>query len=211
MRQKHKRVMALAKGYRGRGKNCWSTAGRRVEKAFQHAYMHRAKKKRDFRTQWIQQLNAGVRLHGMKYSTFVGSLPHAGVLLNRKVLADLAVTEPYSFKAVVETVKRTGFVSFLELQAAKNADAHARQRKDLDIRLGRKRFEYDLTESQRASLDSIGRSIDGRLSSDASKRSELELERVRQFMAKPLQGAPWGTPDAAKASPAAAAKASAER
>lgn len=102
---RHKKVVKMAKGYRGRAKNCFRTAIQRVEKGLQYAYRDRRVKKRNFRSLWIQRINAGAREHGLVYSQFMGGLTKAGVELDRKVLADLAVHEPEAFKALVEQAK----------------------------------------------------------------------------------------------------------
>lgn len=102
---RHKKILKLAKGYRGRAKNCYRVAIEKVEKALQYAYRDRRNKKRDFRALWIQRINAGVRQHGMVYSQFIGGLKAAGIELDRKVLADLAVKSPEGFKAVVDQAK----------------------------------------------------------------------------------------------------------
>ena len=99
---KHKKIIKLAKGYRGRSKNCFRVALRRVEKALQYAYRDRRTKKRDFRGLWIQRINAAAREHGLNYSQFMGGLIKAEIEVNRKVLAELAVNEPNAFKALVE-------------------------------------------------------------------------------------------------------------
>jgi large subunit ribosomal protein L20 len=97
--------MKLAKGYFGRRKNVWTVAKNAVEKGMVYAYRDRRVKKRNFRSLWIQRINAGARLHGMSYSQFMGASKKAGIDLNRKVLADLAMNHPDAFKAVVEKVK----------------------------------------------------------------------------------------------------------
>ncbi len=102
---RHKKVLKLAKGYRGRAKNCFSIAIEKVEKALQYAYRDRRARKRDFRGLWIQRINAGVREHGLVYSQFINGLKLASIELDRKVLADLAVRDPQAFKAVVEQAK----------------------------------------------------------------------------------------------------------
>jgi len=99
---RHRKVIKAAKGYRGRNKNVYSVAIERVEKGLQYAYRDRRNKKRDFRKLWIQRINAGARLSGMTYSTFINGLSVAGIELDRKVLADLAVREPATFKSLVE-------------------------------------------------------------------------------------------------------------
>ena len=101
-RQKHKRLLDQAKGYRGRRKNTIRIARQAVEKAGQYAYRDRKVKKRSFRALWIQRINAGVRLHGLTYSQFVAGIKRAGIELDRKVLADLAVREPDAFKSIVD-------------------------------------------------------------------------------------------------------------
>ncbi len=99
---RHKKVLALAKGYRGRSKNCYRLALNRVEKALQYAYRDRRNRKRNFRALWITRINAGAREHGLTYGRFMHGLSRAGVGLDRKVLADLAAREPDAFTAVVE-------------------------------------------------------------------------------------------------------------
>ncbi|GAB3826117.1 50S ribosomal protein L20 [Hymenobacter jeollabukensis] len=97
--------MRLAKGYFGRRKNVWTVAKNAVEKGLLYAYRDRKAKKRDFRALWIQRINAGARIHGLSYSQFMGGLKKAGIDLNRKVLADLALNHPEAFKGIVEKVK----------------------------------------------------------------------------------------------------------
>ncbi|QNF35045.1 50S ribosomal protein L20 [Adhaeribacter swui] len=104
-RQKRKRIMKLAKGYFGRRKNVWTVAKNAVEKGLLYAYRDRKAKKRDFRSLWIQRINAGVREYGLSYSQFMGGLKKANINLNRKVLADLAMNHPDAFKGIVEKVK----------------------------------------------------------------------------------------------------------
>jgi large subunit ribosomal protein L20 len=104
-RAKRKRVMELAKGYFGRRKNVWTVAKNAVEKGLVYAYRDRKARKRDFRSLWIARINAGVRLHGMSYSEFMGKIKKAGIDLNRKVLADLAMNHPGAFEAIVKKVK----------------------------------------------------------------------------------------------------------
>ena len=100
-RSRRKKVVAMAKGYRGRSKNNFRIAKQRVEKGLQYAYRDRRVKKRSFRALWIQRINAGARLHGMNYSKFMSGLKEAGIELDRKVLSDLAIHEPDSFKNLV--------------------------------------------------------------------------------------------------------------
>jgi len=104
-RARRKRVMQHAKGFFGRRKNVWTVAKNAVEKSFEYAYVGRKLKKRDFRSIWIQRINAGARQHGMSYSQFMGKIHKAGITLNRKVLADLAMNHPEAFKSIVEKVK----------------------------------------------------------------------------------------------------------
>jgi len=99
---RHKKMIKLAKGYRNRA-NCYSVSVQRVHKARQYAYRDRKVKKRDFRSLWIQRINAGVRQYNyFPYSVFMNRLKTQDVRLNRKVLADMAVSEPLSFRSVVE-------------------------------------------------------------------------------------------------------------
>ena len=100
-----KKVLKAAKGYWGRKKNVWTVAKNAVEKGWTYAYRDRKAKKREFRSLWIQRINAGVREHGMNYANFINGLKKAGINLNRKVLADLAMNNPEAFKAIVEKVK----------------------------------------------------------------------------------------------------------
>jgi len=99
---RHKKVLKLAKGYRGRRKNTIRIAMQAVEKAGQYAYRDRKVRKRTFRALWIQRINAAARLHDMTYSRFMNGLKLAGIELDRKVLADLAVREPDAFKAIAD-------------------------------------------------------------------------------------------------------------
>ncbi|HXQ50655.1 MAG TPA: 50S ribosomal protein L20 [Stellaceae bacterium] len=98
---RHKKVLKLAKGYRGRAKSSFRIAVERVEHGLQYAYRDRRNKKRDYRALWIQRINAGAREEGLTYSQLVNGLKRAGIELDRKVLADLAGREPAAFKAVV--------------------------------------------------------------------------------------------------------------
>lgn len=99
---KRKKVLKLAKGYRGRNSTSYRIALERVEKGLQYAYRDRRVKKRNFRSLWIQRINAGARQHGLTYSQFMNGVKQAGVELDRKILADLAVKEPEAFKALVD-------------------------------------------------------------------------------------------------------------
>jgi large subunit ribosomal protein L20 len=102
---RHKKILGLAKGYRGRSSTNYRMALQRVEKALRYAYRDRRNRKRDFRALWIQRINAGVREHGLTYSRFIAGMKKAGIELDRKVLADIAAREPASFKALVERVR----------------------------------------------------------------------------------------------------------
>jgi large subunit ribosomal protein L20 len=99
---RHKKVLDLARGYRGRSKNNFRLALERVEKGLQYAYRDRRNRKRTFRALWIQRINAGARLHGLTYSQFMNGLNKAGIEVDRKILSDMAIREPDSFKALVE-------------------------------------------------------------------------------------------------------------
>ena len=98
---RHKKVLALAKGYRGRGSTAYRVAIEKVEKALRYAYRDRRNRKRDFRALWIQRINAGAREHGLTYSEFIHGVKLAGLDLDRKVLSDIAVREPDAFRAIV--------------------------------------------------------------------------------------------------------------
>ena len=102
---RHKKVFSMAKGYRGRSKNVFRVAIEKVEKALQYAYRDRRAKKRNFRTLWIQRINAATRLHDMTYSRFISGLNKAGIELDRKVLADIALKEPANFAKLVEAAQ----------------------------------------------------------------------------------------------------------
>jgi large subunit ribosomal protein L20 len=103
---RHKKILKLAKGYRGRSKSCYRIAVQRVEKALQYAYRDRRNRKRDFRGLWIQRINAGTREYGLTYSKFINGLTKAGIEIDRKVLADLAVYEPAAFKTIVDQAQK---------------------------------------------------------------------------------------------------------
>ena len=103
---RHKKILKLAKGYRGRAKNCFRIAIEKVEKARRYEYRDRRAKKRDFRALWIQRINAAVRPHGLVYSKFINGLKLANIDLDRKVLSDLAIREPEAFAKIVEKAKK---------------------------------------------------------------------------------------------------------
>lgn len=103
---RHRKVMKLAKGYYGRRKNCYRTAVQAVEKALQYAYRDRKTKKRNFRALWIQRINAASRMHGLTYSQFMNGVKKAGIMLDRKVLADMAARDEAAFKSVFDEAKK---------------------------------------------------------------------------------------------------------
>ena len=102
---RHKKIIKQAKGARGRQKNTFRAANQRVEKNLQYAYRDRRNRKRNFRSLWIQRINAGAREHGLTYSQFMNGLSKAGIELDRKIMADLAVREPEAFKAIVDQAR----------------------------------------------------------------------------------------------------------
>jgi len=104
-RQKRKKVLKQTKGYFGRRKNVWTVAKNAYEKGLSYAYRDRRNKKASFRALWIQRINAGTREYGMSYSEFMGKLGKAGIEINRKVLADLAMNDPQAFEAIVKKVQ----------------------------------------------------------------------------------------------------------
>ena len=104
-RASHKKILDLAKGYRGRRKNVYRIAKQAVMKAGQYAYRDRRQRKRQFRTLWIARINAAVRAEGITYSEFIHKLTEKKIDLNRKVLADLAMNEPETFKKLIDSVK----------------------------------------------------------------------------------------------------------
>ena len=104
-RARRKKILNRTKGYFGARKNVWTVAKNTWEKGLTYAYRDRRNKKRTFRALWIQRINAAARINGMSYSQFMGALTKAGIEINRKVLADLAVNNPEAFKAIVEKVK----------------------------------------------------------------------------------------------------------
>ncbi len=102
---KHKKVLEQAKGFYGRRKNTIRTAKAAVDKAGQYAYRDRKVRKRTFRSLWIQRINAAVRLEGLTYSRFISGLEAAGIEMDRKVMADIAMNDPAAFKAIAEKVR----------------------------------------------------------------------------------------------------------
>ena len=104
-RRRHKKILKLAKGYRGAKSKLFRTANEAVMKSLVYAYIGRKQKKRNFRQLWITRINAAARMNDISYSKFMNGLKKAGITLNRKVLADMAVSDPEAFKALVETAK----------------------------------------------------------------------------------------------------------
>lgn len=104
-RAKRKRILKLTRGYYGARKNVWTVAKNTWEKGLTYAFRDRRNKKRNFRALWIQRINAAARLEGLSYSQLMGGLHKAGIEINRKVLADLAVNNPQAFKTIVEKAK----------------------------------------------------------------------------------------------------------
>ena len=104
-RAKRKSILKLTRGYFGARKNVWTVAKNTWEKGLTYAYRDRRNKKRVFRSLWIQRINAAARINGMSYSQLMGALSKAGIEINRKVLADLALNNPEAFKAIVAKVK----------------------------------------------------------------------------------------------------------
>ena len=104
-RNRRKKIMSLTRGNFGGRANVWTVAKNTWEKGLQYAYRDRKNKKRTFRALWIQRINAAARLEGLSYSQLMGNLHKAGIEINRKVLADLAVNNPEAFKAIVAKVK----------------------------------------------------------------------------------------------------------
>ena len=104
-RARRKKILKLTRGYFGARKNVWTVAKNTWEKGLTYAYRDRKNKKRNFRALWIQRINAAARLEGMSYSQLMGALHKAGIEINRKVLADLAMNHPEAFKAIVAKAK----------------------------------------------------------------------------------------------------------
>lgn len=105
-RAKRKRILKLTRGYYGARKNVWTVAKNTWEKGLTYAFRDRRNKKRNFRALWIQRINAAARLEGLSYSRLMGGLREAGIEINRKVLADLAVNHSEAFKAVVAKIAK---------------------------------------------------------------------------------------------------------
>jgi large subunit ribosomal protein L20 len=102
---KHKKVLKAAKGFSGRRKNTIRAAKAAVERSMQYAYRDRKNRKREFRALWIQRINAAAREHGLTYSRFISGLTAAGIEVDRKILSELAISEPAAFAAIAEQAK----------------------------------------------------------------------------------------------------------
>jgi large subunit ribosomal protein L20 len=102
---RHKKIVDMAKGYVGRSGNAFRPALERVEKALRYAYRDRRAKKRDFRGLWIQRINAGAREEGLTYSKLISGIKKAGITIDRKILAEIAMNDPAGFKALVAQAK----------------------------------------------------------------------------------------------------------
>ena len=107
---RRKRILKLTKGYFGARKNVWTVAKNTWEKGLQYAYRDRKSKKRNFRALWIQRINAAARLEGLSYSQLMGAIHKEGIEINRKVLADLATSQPEAFRAIVDKVVKENAV-----------------------------------------------------------------------------------------------------
>jgi len=105
VRAKHNKILKLAKGYRGRNSKVYTVAKEKVEKGLKYAYRDRRKKRTEIRQLWIVRINAAVRANGMVYSKFMNGLSKAGIALDRKVLADIALNDPKAFTELVEKAK----------------------------------------------------------------------------------------------------------
>lgn len=105
-KNRHKKILKAAKGYRGRAKNCFRVAIEKVEKGWQYAYRDRRTRRRDLRALWIQRINAAVRQHDMIYSNFIFGLQKANIDIDRKMLSELAIGNPEHFQHIVTQVKK---------------------------------------------------------------------------------------------------------
>ena len=102
-RRRRNRILKATRGYRGKRRNCHALAAETLHHAWQHMYRHRKQRKREFRRLWIARINAAARPLGISYSKLMGALKHNEVDLNRKILAELAITDPAAFKAIVQS------------------------------------------------------------------------------------------------------------
>jgi len=124
-KKSHKKILSLAKGFRGRSNNCFRPAIRSVQEAEQHAYKGRKIKKRDYRSLWIIRINAAVRELGYKYSNFINALNASDVKIDRKVLAQIASENPVAFKNIVDNVFKTTKANLLPHQLPKEQNKHS--------------------------------------------------------------------------------------
>ena len=104
-RKKHKKVLKLAKGFRGGESRIYRTANQAVMRSMQNAYIGRKRRKRDFRRLWIARISAAAKMNGMNYSTFMNGLKKANIEINRKMLSEIAIADPAAFAKLVETAK----------------------------------------------------------------------------------------------------------
>ena len=104
-RKKHKKILKLAKGFRGAESKQYRTANQAVMRSMQNAYIGRKRRKRDFRRLWIARISAAAKMNGMNYSTFINGLKKAGIDLNRKMLSEIAIADPAAFTALTEKAK----------------------------------------------------------------------------------------------------------
>jgi len=193
MKFKHRKIIQLAKGYRGRGKNCFRTAVNRVHRAWRHRYASRRLFKRDTKRTWQVQINAGSRALDVPYSKLIHCLPLSGIILDRKILAELARTEPYSFKAVVETVKATGMKEWDEKRAAELAANHERNMAHREVQLGRSKAPYAFTDPVQADrLASIAKTTDAKRAAEAEDASAKARQAVSEIIGSDPAGEPWG-------------------
>ncbi len=104
-RKKHKKILKLAKGFRGGESKLFRVANQAVMRSMQNAYIGRKRRKRDFRRMWISRISAAAKMNGMNYSTFMDGLKKAGIEMNRKMLSEIAIADPAAFTALVEKAK----------------------------------------------------------------------------------------------------------
>ena len=104
-RKKHKKILKLAKGFRGGESKLFRVANQAVMRSMQNAYIGRKRRKRDFRRMWIARISAAAKMNGMNYSTFMNGMKKAGIEMNRKMLSEIAITDPAAFTALVEKAK----------------------------------------------------------------------------------------------------------
>ena len=105
-RKKHKKILKLAKGFRGAESKQYRTANQAVMRSMQNAYIGRKRRKRDFRRLWIARISAAAKMNGMNYSTFMNGIKKAGIEMNRKMLSEIAIADPKAFATLVETAKK---------------------------------------------------------------------------------------------------------